>query len=97
MHKLVSTGCHNELRDLLKEGFVDVNYKTKDGYTALHLAVLIQDTIAIEILKQFGANVSISNNQRITPLEMAKSKGFKQDVITALSQLCKKIYLKIYL
>ncbi len=65
-----------ELSKFLKVSGVDVNYKDKDGNTALHnAAAMNMDKKFLEVLVEHGANVNAKNNFGLTAFDVAAIKG----------------------
>ena len=56
--------------ELINRG-ANLNLKDKNGDTALHLAVVMGDTILIETLLESGADRTILNNNGQSPLDLA--------------------------
>lgn len=59
---------------LLRHG-ADINHKSNHGFTALHLAVAIQDTNLIYLLLASSADVHATNNASETPLVQCLKSG----------------------
>ena len=72
-------GDLEEIRELLK--FISVNRQDANGNTILHLAAQYQHKEMFEFLKKYpGCDVSITNNDEFTALELSKG------VINALGE-----------
>jgi ankyrin repeat protein len=70
---------------LVKAKDFPINHVNKLGWTALMEAIILGDggqkyQKIIQILKDNGANLSIPDHDGITPLQHAKSRGFKEIV-----------------
>lgn len=63
----------------------DVNLKDVSGLTPLHYAVLSNSPEIIKILLQNGADSSIRDNNRMTPLQYSREKvSITQSKLTAV-------------
>ncbi|XP_008207241.1 uncharacterized protein LOC100678007 [Nasonia vitripennis] len=66
-----------QLDDLLKTD-VDVNFKDRDGNTALHWAVACGNVKTVELLLSKGASTHEKNNKAESPLEIGKRKNMRE-------------------
>jgi ankyrin repeat protein len=82
IHTAATLGRVAEIESILAEKPEFVNAKDEEGYTPLHLAVLVSgNKEAVKILIAKGANVNGRNNTGATPLHMAlTSLGDKEMV-----------------
>ncbi|MBK8454703.1 MAG: ankyrin repeat domain-containing protein [Thiofilum sp.] len=81
---------------------LNINQRDENGNTALHLAVLNQNPIIIELLLAAGADTEIYNNDSLTPLLLAIEKpnltivksllGYKAD-LNAIDQQDRSVLL----
>ncbi|WP_121616020.1 ankyrin repeat domain-containing protein [Virgibacillus halodenitrificans] len=73
------------IKELVENTEVDVNHINNLGWTALLEAIILSDggekqQETIQILIQHGADVNIPDNDGVTPLAHAKTKGFTEIV-----------------
>jgi len=78
------------VRELLTASDVDIDHVNRLGWTALLEAVILGDGGAnhqkiVQLLIEHGADVNLADGEGITPLQHAKSKGFKE-MIEALEK-----------
>ena len=71
LHAIVFSGDNSRLNKILKNYKLDINHRTKEGVTALLLAISLEKIDVAENLIKNGANVNISDAQGITPLHLA--------------------------
>jgi ankyrin repeat protein len=70
---------HAEAAKLLIEYGIDIDKQGPyNGYTALHDAVWQNNVDVARVLIDAGANLNIKSNSGQTPLEFARSKGYKE-------------------
>jgi ankyrin repeat protein len=67
-----------------------IDMVNKQGYTALHIAVLENNTEAIKLLLKYGANWQIRDHNGKNALDIAKENGNKESI----SILNKEIHLQ---
>ena len=83
-----SSSSHQEALRILTEAGVDLNKRNEQGYTALHLAVASGNKEAIQTLLAARARRDLKNNNRQTPLDLARlhpeSRAPKMQEITRL-------------
>ena len=72
---LIGTVHRAETIRALLAGGADVNARTKDKFTPLHLAALYGDTVVIRALIEGGANVNAHAKGKFTPLHSAAMFG----------------------
>jgi ankyrin repeat protein len=77
-----SIGSQDLLQHLL-EAKGDINTRTKDGMTALHVAITCGHEPLVSLLLEAGADVNAENNAGETPLHKAVNRG-KQKLIRQL-------------
>merc|ERR1719276_144362 len=63
---------------------IDVNYKDRKGYTALHHACLNGHDSLVEGLVNHGANLQVLTPSQQTPLMLACQQSLKSDSIKCL-------------
>ena len=63
LHQSIVANNHEAASFLIVSGGADVNLRSNDGSTCLELAIKTKMTNVIEILCQFGADMSLSSNQ----------------------------------
>lgn len=71
------------VRELLTRTDVDVNHVNNLGWTALLEAVILGDggdrhQQIVQLLIDHGANINIADKDGVTPLEHARSRGFRE-------------------
>jgi ankyrin repeat protein len=67
----------HEAATLLIEAGANVNAEIEDGDTALHRAVLFNQPKIVELLLEKGAASAVKNGDGLTPLELARTLGYK--------------------
>lgn len=77
------------VRELLTNSDVDVNHVNNLGWTALLEAVILGDggknhQAIVKLLIEHGADVNLADNGGVTPLQHAKSRGYRE-MINALT------------
>ena len=65
------------VNELVKHPKIDLNYHNDQGFVALHYASSMDAIECAKILTNAGADVSIKNDDWLTPLNLAKSEGMK--------------------
>ncbi|XP_058807206.1 uncharacterized protein LOC131673320 [Phymastichus coffea] len=72
--ELLIAVSHNKLEEVgrLINQDIDINFKDKDGYSALSLAAEFADSKIIQLLIRRGAILDIKNSHEETPLEISK-------------------------
>jgi hypothetical protein len=73
--RAVSAHAPKILERLLKHQAVDIHFQGKNGNTALHLAVLLDNTKLVQILLSYGADPSLNNENGLNAFEIARSKN----------------------
>ncbi|MCR8842401.1 ankyrin repeat domain-containing protein [Paenibacillus sp. SC116] len=78
------------VRELLTNSDVKVNHVNNLGWTALLEAVILGDggkhhQAIVNLLIEHGADVNLADNDGVTPLQHAKSRGY-QEMIDALER-----------
>lgn len=71
LHAIVFSGDTVRLHEILKAHELDINHRSKDGSTALLLAVSIEEFDMAKLLITYGANVNIADNESVSPLHVA--------------------------
>jgi hypothetical protein len=66
-----------EVKALLDVG-ADLNAQGKDGMTLLHRAVEAKDTELVKLLLAYNANLNLTNNAGLTPLDFGQKIGDKK-------------------
>ncbi|MBM7587410.1 ankyrin repeat protein [Bacillus pakistanensis] len=71
------------IKELLTKTDIDVNHVNNLGWTALMEAIVLNNggekqQLAIQWLIHHGADVNISDNNNVTPLQHAREQGFKE-------------------
>lgn len=64
-------GICDALRRLLQQNEVDINWKTHQEHSALHLAAMNDEVISVEILLDYGADIECNGQYERTPLMCA--------------------------
>jgi hypothetical protein len=82
--RAVSADSPMILERLLQVPEVDINFEGHNGNTALHLAVLLDNTKLVEILMNHGANPYLENANGVSALESATLKN-NMDILNLLS------------
>ncbi|MFB9275943.1 ankyrin repeat domain-containing protein [Cohnella cellulosilytica] len=77
------------VRELLEHSDVDVDHVNNLGWTALLEAVILGDGGSdhreiVRLLVKHGADVNLADNDGVTPLQHAKSRGYREmaDILT---------------
>ncbi|MEN2998495.1 MAG: ankyrin repeat domain-containing protein [Brevinematia bacterium] len=68
-----SSGVINSIR----KG-ADVNSRDDDGDTPLHLAVMLNNYEIVKLLVTYGANPYLRNRQGLSPIDIARDKGYEE-------------------
>ncbi|MFS0882636.1 ankyrin repeat domain-containing protein [Metabacillus niabensis] len=76
-------GYVDVIKELLTRTKIDVNHVNNLGWTALLEAIILNDggkrqQEAVQLLIEHGADVNIPDNDKVTPLQHAREKGFKE-------------------
>ena len=88
LHAAVGTATDEATIPLLVKHKVDLNFQNpKTGNTALHLAVKSKRPRIILFLLEKGASIDISNNEGLTPLQLAANTD-NCEAISLLLQRC---------
>ncbi|ORX59112.1 ankyrin [Piromyces finnis] len=82
LHILCMNGDIKQLNKLIDEGKVDLNEKTVDGWSALHIAVSNNKYEVVECLIHHGIDKNIENDH-YSPLYIASQNGFN-DIVKLL-------------
>lgn len=86
LHSAASVpGCESAISGLLENRSVDVNAKTADGFTALHLAIAKSNAASVGKLIEHGAAVNEPSDGGELPLILAASRGDMEMVSLLLS------------
>ena len=77
---LLEAALHGHLQDVRESisGGENINVRNKYGATALFLATLHGNTELVEILMAAGADSTIPNNLRMTPLQAAEENEHEE-------------------
>lgn len=75
LHASVCVGSAATIDLLLKQNNINLNLKTVNGHTPLHIAALVKSVIATEKLLAAGADPNITDRCGHTPLHLAISQG----------------------
>jgi hypothetical protein len=75
-------GHVDTVRTLIAAG-VDVDHVNKLGWTALLEAIILSDggtrhQLIVQLLVAVGANVNLADREGVTPLQHARSRGYKE-------------------
>lgn len=76
-------GYVDVIKELLTKTNTDVNHVNDLGWTALLEAIILNDGYetqqqTIKLLIKHGADVTIADNNNVTPIQHAREKGFKE-------------------
>ncbi|MEH7123695.1 ankyrin repeat domain-containing protein [Bacillus sp. JJ1773] len=76
-------GYVDVIKELLTHTDIDVNHVNNLGWTALLEAIILNDgdekqQQTVQLLIENGADVNIPDNNKVTPLQHAREKGFKE-------------------
>ncbi|MGF9966138.1 ankyrin repeat domain-containing protein [Bacillus rhizoplanae] len=76
-------GYVDVIKELLTHTDIDVNHVNNLGWTALLEAIILNDggdkqQQTVQLLIEHGADVNIPDNNKVTPLQHARKKGFKE-------------------
>ncbi len=77
---------------LLTNG-IDINYQTRDGWTALHWAAFDDSVEIVKLLLTYGANKFIKNTDGKTADQITGIK-YKQEIITLISNYNSGLFSK---
>jgi len=75
LHFAISNGNSDMADILLKSKSIDLNSKTKDGFTALALAIAAENVNMLSALLKRGTDVNFRMDQGVTALMIAAYKG----------------------
>ena len=92
LHFAAISGMDNSVIFLLNMG-IDPNIKDQQGNTALHYAVKNGHTRIIKKLLQNGANSNIVNNNKISPIMLARESRELSDIFDKKG-ICQKLFFK---
>ena len=92
LHFAAISGMDNSAIFLLNMG-IDPNIKDQQGNTALHYAVKNGHTRIIKKLLQNGANSNIVNNNKISPIMLARESRELSDIFDKKG-ICQKLFFK---
>jgi len=81
--QLLYQGADTLIADLIKEETIDLNWTDSDGATFLHHAVWIENKNIVQLMIDFGADVSAARIDGYTPLHWASYKG-NRDIVELL-------------
>ncbi|WP_340373692.1 ankyrin repeat domain-containing protein [Peribacillus sp. FSL E2-0218] len=75
-------GYDHVIKELLTQTDIDVNHVNNLGWTALLEAIVLNDggeqqQQTVQLLINHGADVNIADHDKVTPLQHARMKGFK--------------------
>jgi ankyrin repeat protein len=76
-------GYVDVIKELLTNTNIDINHVNDLGWTALLEAIILNNggekqQQTVQLLVNHGADVNISDNNNVTPLQHARQKGFKE-------------------
>jgi ankyrin repeat protein len=74
LHTAAAHGESSIIQTLLSLPTMAIDAQDKDGNTPLHKAVLYKRLSAVKYLVSQGANCTISNNEGITPAQLAQKQ-----------------------
>lgn len=78
--------ANSDIRAFCKEHGYDVEKRTEDGSTLLHLAAIDQNVKVVNYLLDKGAEVDAKSNEEHTPLQLAATRNPDVGVVAALIQ-----------
>ncbi|CAD5123709.1 unnamed protein product [Dimorphilus gyrociliatus] len=78
LHVASRSGRVEAVKFLIEEVKVNLDYKTRSGWTALHLAILKDHDSVAELLIRHRANVNAPGPNNWTPIHIAAHGGFDQ-------------------
>ena len=71
------TDCdEDEVRTILQDNQIDINYQMSSGMSILHYAASTGSYDCLRLLIDAGAKVNVLDNQRRSPLDLAVRNGF---------------------
>ncbi|MFJ7754037.1 ankyrin repeat domain-containing protein [Peribacillus muralis] len=75
-------GYVHVINELLTQTDIDINHVNNLGWTALLEAILLNDggerqQETVQLLLDHGADVNLADHEKVTPLQHARMKGFK--------------------
>lgn len=78
LHVASRSGRVETVKFLIEEAKVNLDYKTRSGWTALHLAIFKNHLSVAELLVRHRANVNAAGPNDWTPLHIAVHSGFNE-------------------
>ena len=85
IHAAASYGHLPLLRFLIKDRNGDINVKDLEGDTPLHMCELVE--VAREMIEELGADVTLKNNEGLTPAEAMREEGDFDDLADYLESV----------
>eukprot|EP01102_Stenamoeba_stenopodia_P003224 TRINITY_DN1315_c0_g1_i2.p1 TRINITY_DN1315_c0_g1~~TRINITY_DN1315_c0_g1_i2.p1 ORF type:complete len:148 (+),score=44.55 TRINITY_DN1315_c0_g1_i2:2-445(+) len=79
MREAAKTGDLEAVKKHLETG-ADINFKDRQGNTALHMAALFGHREIVHFLLEKGANKTITNNYKETPEEVANGMVLAEEI-----------------
>ncbi|GLG94455.1 Ankyrin repeat, PH and SEC7 domain containing protein, partial [Gryllus bimaculatus] len=86
VHYAAEGGKCKIIRLLAEEHSVDVNARTRDGRTPLHIAAAGHSAACVKELARLGADVHARDHRQMTPLHVAAAHG-RAEVLRELLRL----------
>ncbi len=75
LHLTARAGFEDLVKFFLKEKFIDVNEKSFEKETALHLATVSKDRNMMDLLIENGADINAQNSRGFSPLHLTAKEG----------------------
>jgi len=92
LHWAAYNGYTETVKDLLEDGTISVNDKSKDGYSALHWATYNGHTEIVKILLEAGAHVyeneMLDNNEANFALKSLYNLEISNEITEDLLSIC---------
>ena len=77
LHLAAIGGYSDIVEKVLKYKEIDVNEKTKEGDSAIHLASLQDNSVVVDFLLKHNANIVDNNQDGLLPMHIAAANGNK--------------------
>lgn len=71
LHRAVIANKINDVKSIIQNHKIDINYQNKDGRTALHYAAAADNSAMVLYLLEHGAHVGVQDYEGWTPLHVA--------------------------
>lgn len=89
LHLAIKEGKIDAITKLLKTEGIDVNIQDNNGNTALHMAAQEGNLKVVELLRDQGADATIKNKYKKTPLEVVSFDRFTKNDYSKIEAILK--------